>query len=58
MTIKSIRKTRNPLSSPTLLLNRLEIHYGTWGAMLISPKNEEQFCEDLSKINSKIEINF
>ena len=57
MTIISIRKTRNPLSSPALSLNRLEIQYGKWSTILISPKNEEQFCENLRKINSKININ-
>ena len=57
MTMKSIRKTRNPLSSPALSLNRLEIHHGKWGTVMISPKNEEEFCETLRKINSKIDFN-
>lgn len=57
MMIMSIRKTRNPLSSPALSLNRLELQYGKWGTILISPKNEEQFCEELKKINSKIDLN-
>ncbi|WP_190284638.1 PH domain-containing protein [Bacillus sp. S3] len=58
MIIKSIRKTRNPLSSPALSLNRIELLYGKWDTMLISPKNEKQLCETLKKINSQIEINF
>lgn len=57
MTIISIRKTRNPLSSPALSLNRLEIRYGKWNTILISPKNVDQFCENLRKVNSKIDIN-
>ncbi|WHY88812.1 PH domain-containing protein [Neobacillus novalis] len=56
MAIKSIRKTRNPLSSPALSLNRLEIQYAKWTTILISPKHEEQFCAELRKINSKIDL--
>lgn len=55
-TIKSIRKTRNPLSSPALSLNRLEILYGKWGTILISPKHEDEFCNELIKINSTIDV--
>ncbi|MFF2445771.1 PH domain-containing protein [Neobacillus sp. NPDC058068] len=56
MTITSIRKTRNPLSSPALSLNRLEVQYGKWTTILISPKNKKQFCAELSKINSTIDL--
>lgn len=56
MEIKSIRKTRNPLSSAALTLDRLEILYGKWGMVLISPKNEEKFCEIISEKNPKVEF--
>lgn len=56
MEIKSIRPSRNIVSSPALSINRLEVLYGKWGIVLISPKNQEQFCEKLQKINPKIEI--
>jgi hypothetical protein len=54
--IKSIRKTFNPLSSPALSLNRLEIQYGTYNRVLISPENREQFLEELVKLNPSIRI--
>ncbi|WP_191273522.1 PH domain-containing protein [Neobacillus kokaensis] len=54
--IKSIRPSRSILSSPALSMNRLEILYGKWGMVLISPKNEEQFCEKLMNINPNIDI--
>ncbi|MGG3560729.1 PH domain-containing protein [Neobacillus rhizosphaerae] len=57
MSINSIRKTLNPLSSPALSLKRLEIQYGTYNTILISPKHDNKFCEMIKKINPKIEIN-
>ncbi len=39
--------TRNPLSSPALSLDRLEIKFGdTW--VLVSPKDKEEFMRDLA----------
>ena len=57
MSINSIRKTLNPLSSPALSLKRLEIQYGKYNTILISPKHDNKFCEMMKKINPKIEIN-
>ena len=56
MTITSIKRSRNPLSSPALSLNRLEILHGKWGVIFISPKNEQKFCEYLIEINHKIDV--
>jgi len=47
--IKSIKKTRNPLSSAALSIDRIEIRYGYSGIVLISPKNKEQFIELIVK---------
>jgi hypothetical protein len=41
----SIKRTRNPLSSPALSLNRLEIKYGKWGFALISLKMKRGFAK-------------
>lgn len=45
--IKSVKKTMNPLSSPALSLKRLEIVYGQYNSVLISPKNRDEFIEVL-----------
>jgi hypothetical protein len=47
-TIKSVRKTTNPLSSPALSLKRLEIVYGYYNSVLISPIHRDEFIEILS----------
>jgi len=57
--IKSIRKiyrTNNPLSSPALSLDRLAIVYNKFDEILISPKERNQFIDELLKINPSIEI--
>jgi Bacterial PH domain len=55
--ISRIRRSRNPLSSPALSTDRLKIEYGKWDFVLISPKNEERFCELLLKKNPNIQVN-
>jgi hypothetical protein len=47
--IKSVKKIMNPLSSLALSLKRLEIVYGQYHSVLISPKNRDEFIEVLSK---------
>lgn len=54
--IKKISKTRNPLSSPALSLDRLEIIYGQFGIAIISPKDKLKFITLLKNIHSKIEV--
>ena len=57
--IKSIRKiyrTNNPLSSPALSLDRLAIVYNKFDEILISPKEINEFIDELLKINPSIEI--
>lgn len=48
-TIKSVKKSRNPLSSLALSIDRIEIRYGKRGLTLISPKDKEEFIEELRK---------
>ncbi len=57
--IKTIRKvyaTRNPLSSPALSLDRLAIVYNKYDEVLVSPKNREDFIQELLKVNPDIEV--
>jgi hypothetical protein len=46
--IESIRPSRNPLSSPAMSLDRLEIRYGGGRRLLISPKDREGFLEAIA----------
>jgi hypothetical protein len=43
--IESIRPSRNPLSSPAMSLDRLEIGYGRGRRLLISPEDRRGFLE-------------
>ena len=52
--IKRIYKTRNPLSSPALSLDRITIVYNKYDEVLISPKDKQGFVEELLKQNSEI----
>ena len=54
--IKKIRSVRNFLSAPALALNKLEIHYNNFDVILISPKNKENFINELQQINPDIKI--
>ncbi|UTE72138.1 PH domain-containing protein [Rossellomorea marisflavi] len=47
--ITSIRKTRNPMSSPALSLKRIEILYNRYDMVLISPKDRDAFIQVLSE---------
>lgn len=43
-----MQKTMNPLSNPALSLKRMEITYGQYDFVLISPINRDQFMKELS----------
>ncbi|MBE4908510.1 PH domain-containing protein [Bacillus luteolus] len=43
--ITSVKKTTNPFSSPALSMKRLEILYGKYNIVLISPENRDTFME-------------
>lgn len=54
--IRTIKKTRNPLSSAALSLDRIEIKYSKYGYTLISPIEVEAFTKELKKINPNIQV--
>lgn len=45
--VRSITRTRNPLSSPALSLDRLRIDYGSAKWIMISPQDAERFIREL-----------
>lgn len=54
--ISKIEKTWNPISSPApSILGRVEIYYGN-NNIIISPKNFEEFKNELLKINPNITV--
>ena len=55
-TIKKIYKTKNPLSSPALSLDRIAIVYNKYDEILISPIDKKQFIDEILAINSNIEV--
>lgn len=55
--IKAISKTNSLLSSPAAsLTKRIEISYGKFNSVIISPKNQLCFVEALQRINPNIVI--
>ncbi len=53
--ITSIESTHNPISSPALALDRLQVNYKN-KRVLISPKEKNQFINALKKMNSSIKV--
>ena len=52
--MKKISKSSNIISSPAASFDRIEIRYGKYDELIISPKHKTKFVEDLQKINPKI----
>lgn len=55
-TIKSVKKTTNPWSSPALSIKRLEIIYEQYNMVLISPMDRDEFMKILGKRCPQIKI--
>jgi len=52
--MKKISKSSNIISSPAASFDRIEITYGKFDELIISPKYKTKFVEDLQKINPGI----
>jgi len=55
-TIRKIAETRNPISSPALSLDRLEIFYNKFDSILVSPEDKAGFIALLKSMNNGIEV--
>ena len=55
--IRKIELSNNPLSSPAASLKRLAIYYNKRGYVLVSPKNREEFMDEVWKRKAQLEIN-
>lgn len=56
--IKKITETNNALSSPATSLDRLEITYGKFDSVIISPKQKQEFINDITTLNPNVEVKF
>jgi hypothetical protein len=54
--IKKITKTNSALSSPAMSMDRIEITYGKYDSVIISPKNKMEFIQEITSINPNIII--
>jgi hypothetical protein len=52
--MKKVSKSSNIISSPAASFDRIEITYGKFDELIISPKHKSKFVEDLQKINPRI----
>ena len=55
--IKELSKSSNIISSPAASFDRIEIKYGKFNEIILSPKDKYQFAEYLTKINPSIKNN-
>ena len=56
-TIRKIKESNNPMSSPAGSMDRLEVQYGNkFDSILISPSNTDDFIQQLMLINPAIEV--
>ena len=54
--IKSVEASRSPISSPAASLERLEIAYGKYDAVYISPYDRKGLVRALLNINPSIKV--
>lgn len=55
--IKEVSKTKNIISSPAPSFDRIEIKYGKFDKIIISPKGKLNFANDLVAVNPNIKNN-
>lgn len=54
--IHSLRETKNPFSAPALSMDKLELSFTKFDMVAISPKNKNEFVQQLLKQNPRIKI--
>ncbi|BDC99571.1 PH domain-containing protein [Persicobacter psychrovividus] len=54
--IQSIKKTYNMMSSPACSFDRIEVKYGKYEGVIISPKNRKAFIDEILRVNPKVEV--
>lgn len=54
--IRKIEEVINIINSPAMSIKRLELFYGKYDSIMISPKGQKQFIQELLAINNSIEV--
>lgn len=54
--ITSVRKTKNPFTSPSLTIWKLEIQFGTHGVVSVGPEDRDELILALREVNPEIEV--
>ncbi len=54
--IQKLRRTKSPFTAPALSVDRIEILYGKYNVINLSPKNEHEFIQLLLTANPHIQI--
>lgn len=54
--IHSIREVKNPFAAPALSMEKLEVHYGKYETIIISPKDKQEFINTLQINNPRIQM--
>ena len=54
--IHYIREIKNPFTAPALSMEKLEVHYGKYETIVISPKDKKAFIHTLQMKNPRIEM--
>lgn len=54
--IKKLSKIKSPFTAPALSIDRIEILYGHYEVIHVSPKNEDEFIQLLVKENPNIQL--
>ncbi|GAB2515635.1 PH domain-containing protein [Spirosoma aerophilum] len=55
-TIRTITETRNPMSSPAISIDRLEIAYNKFDSVLVSPRDKTGFIQALKAVKAGIDV--
>lgn len=55
--ITLVKKTNTKLNYPALSMDRIEIRFGKFSRVVVSPNDKEAFINHLKRLNSNFEIN-
>lgn len=54
--VKSIKETSSLISAPALSFDRLEVNWGKYTGIVISPREKHEFIEHMTSINPQIDV--
>ena len=54
--VKSIKETKTIISAPALSFDRLEVNWGKYTGVVISPRDKKKFVEHMTRINPLIDV--